>query len=146
MRMLKFTSQLGECICLVRISPCHLCCGFLNQGVSLSFECLGCLGSKFGRKSSLLKTETSLNIIFNVSESGSHVRCSSTRSKRNYNVDMFISCPSMFLDSIIAVFLLVMPCIVSLITPAIRESMNEVLRIVQKSCGGTGISPRTLFL
>ena len=37
---LRFTSQLGRCICIVSISPYHLCCGFLNQSVSLSFKCL----------------------------------------------------------------------------------------------------------
>ena len=45
-------------------------------------------------------TEIGLNVIFNVSEYGRHLRCSTTRSKSSCNFGVIISCPLMFLDSI----------------------------------------------
>ena len=54
---------------------------FSNQRVSLSFECLGSLRSNFGQQSSLSLTEVRFTTIVNVSESGSHLRCCTTRSK-----------------------------------------------------------------
>ena len=59
------------------------------------------------------------------------MRCYTMRS-RCCNFGLFKSCPSMFLDTFLELFLLVMQGIVSLIPPGITDSTNEVLSIVQE--------------
>ena len=78
-------------------------------------------------------TEMRLNIIVNVSESGSHWRCCTTRSKNSFNFNMFISYPLMFLDSIFELFQLTMQGTVTLILPVIPDVMKRVLSFVRES-------------
>ena len=61
-----------------------LCCRFLKQIVSLSFECV--------------MNEIRLNMILDVSESGSHPRCT-TRSKSSCIFNLFMSYPLIFLGT-----------------------------------------------
>ena len=56
--------------------------------------------------------EIRLNIILNVSESGSHLRCCTVRCKSSSNFNLFISYPLMFLSSIYELLLLVLQGIV----------------------------------
>ena len=62
-------------------------------------------------------TEVSLDIIFNVSESGSHLRCCGTRNKTNCSFDLYSSYPLMFLDSFFELLLLGTQGIVNLTSP-----------------------------
>ena len=77
-------------------------------------------------------TELGPNMFFNVSESGSHLRCCATRDKSSSNSDLFIRYQLMFLESSLELLLLVMHGTVTLIPPIIPDSTYEVLRTVMK--------------
>ena len=46
---LKFTSQLGRCICIVSISPYHLCCGFFVPECVVELRVLGLTRKSYRR-------------------------------------------------------------------------------------------------